>query len=123
LPSDSVDVAYSISTIEHIPKDELPGMMREIERVLKPGGHGVFTVDLFLNLRPFTNRDHNEFGINVAPAELIAASGMSLVSGERAELLGFPEFDPQEVLARLERYLIGDRYPCMAQCFTLRKRA
>ena len=57
LPSNSVDTVYSISTIEHIPVDELPALMREIERILKPGGACVLTVDLFLNLRPFSNRE------------------------------------------------------------------
>lgn len=120
LPDASVDVVYSISTIEHIPIDELPGMMTEIERILKPGGHCVLTVDLFLNLEPFTLRTSNEYGTNVPPAELINVSGMKLVAGERAELLGFPQFDPTAVLAHLEDYMIGT-YPCLAQCFVLEK--
>jgi SAM-dependent methyltransferase len=122
LPTDSVDAVYSISTLEHIPPDELPALMREIARILKPGGSCVLTVDLFLNLQPFSDRTTNEFGHNVAPKDLAAWSTLPLVEGDRSELLGFAEFDHREIMGGLERYLLGE-YPVLAQCFVLRKPA
>src|SRR5262245_41037497 len=107
LPPESIDVAYSISTIEHIPVDELPSLMREIARVLRPGGAFVATVDLFLNLEPFSHRATNHFGCNVRPKDLLDWSGLALAQGEPAELLGFPEFDHHDVLGRLEEFLVG----------------
>lgn len=117
----SVDTVYSISTIEHIAPGELPAMAREIARVLRPGGRCVLTVDLFLNLRPFTPRDVNEFGTNVSVHDLVEASGLDLVTGLRCELYGYPEFDPQRILATVETRLIGS-YPALAQCLVLEKR-
>ena len=64
LPSHSYDAIYSISTIEHIPVDEHQSLMAEIARLLKPGGRCVLTVDLFLNVRPFSDREANTFGTN-----------------------------------------------------------
>jgi SAM-dependent methyltransferase len=120
IPSASVDVVYSISTIEHIPADELPLLFEEIARVLRPGGACVMTVDLFLNLTPFSDRADNEFGTNVSVRDLVEFSGLALGHGDPAELLGFPEFDERRILADLERYLCGE-YPVLAQCFTLHK--
>ena len=76
LPDCSIDTVYSISTIEHIPMTELPALMREIERILRPGGSCVLSVDLFLNLKPFSDRESNEFGVNVPPRLLVDASGL-----------------------------------------------
>jgi len=122
LPSNSIDIAYSISTIEHIPLAELPSLMQEITRVLKPGGAFVATIDLFLNLEPFSTRESNHFGINVRPRSLIDWSGLTLAVGEPAELLGFDEFDPRAILGGLENYLLGS-YPALAQCMVLEKPA
>ena len=38
IPSDSVDVVVSVSALEHNPPDELPDVVRELRRVLRPGG-------------------------------------------------------------------------------------
>jgi ubiquinone/menaquinone biosynthesis C-methylase UbiE len=38
LPDDSVDVVLSSFMLHHVPQDEKPGMMRQIRRVLRPGG-------------------------------------------------------------------------------------
>ncbi|MGH9323445.1 MAG: class I SAM-dependent methyltransferase, partial [Vicinamibacteria bacterium] len=116
------DIVYSISTIEHIAPGEHQSLMTEIGRVLKPGGRCVLTVDLFLNLAPFTDRVENEFGVNVDVAGLCECSGLALVSGDRAELLGFPEFSAKEVLANLGGTLFGAN-PSLAQCLVLSKEA
>jgi 2-polyprenyl-3-methyl-5-hydroxy-6-metoxy-1,4-benzoquinol methylase len=116
----SVDVVYSISTLEHIPADEIASTVQTIARILKPGGRFVLTVDLFLNLEPFCDRVENAFGTNLDIAALVEGSGMELVVGERRELCGFPEFDPRHILARLEDYLVGG-YPAVAQALVLQK--
>jgi len=116
------DVVYSISTIEHIPPDELPALVQEIDRVLAPGGSLVLTVDLFLDVTPFAEATENRFGTNVAPFELMRMTGYELVQGVPEELLGFPAFDPDRIRAQLDRYWVGG-YPCVAQCFVLKKPA
>lgn len=116
----SVDRVYSISTLEHIPPDEIPATVRAVERVLRPGGYFVVTIDLFLNLAPFTTRRSNEYGSNLDVCSLVTSSGLELVQGDPSELCGFPGFDPTEILARLEEYLIGT-YPAVAQALVLRK--
>ena len=45
----SCDVVHGISVVEHITPDEIPGTVREAYRILRPGGHLVLTVDLFLH--------------------------------------------------------------------------
>ena len=122
LPDAAYDVVYSISTIEHVAPEELPTLMKEVARVLKPGGRCVLTVDLFLNLAPFSDRRENTFGVNADLAALCEWSGLELVTGERAELCGFPEFSPRAVLADLESMLVGT-YPSLAQCLVLSRPA
>jgi SAM-dependent methyltransferase len=116
----SCDVVYAISVIEHIPPDEIPGTVREAYRILRPGGHLVLTVDLFLNLRPFCSRTSNEFGTNVSVRELAESADFQLVLGDRRELFGYPEFDPDRVLSILDELLLG-AYPALAQCLVLRR--
>jgi SAM-dependent methyltransferase len=121
LPTNSIDTVYSISTIEHIPVTELQSLMKGIGRILRPGGLCVLTVDLFLNLWPFSDLACNAWGTNVSVKSLVDFSGLSLVLGRRAELLGYAEFHPREILAHLEDFLIGSAYPVLAQCLVLRK--
>jgi SAM-dependent methyltransferase len=120
LEAESTDVVYSISTLEHIPAPELPSLAQHIRRVLRPGGHLVATVDLFLNLAPFTSRHENEYGTNLDVREFVTATGLTMTQGKHEELCGYDEFDPDRVLRNLERYLVG-AYPAAAQLFVLRK--
>jgi SAM-dependent methyltransferase len=46
LAAESVDIHYSITTLEHIPAPTLSAIMREAHRVLKPEGVAVHFVDL-----------------------------------------------------------------------------
>lgn len=119
----SFDTVFCISTIEHLRAEDVATVLREAARVLKPDGRFVLTVDLFLNLVPFTRRTRNDWGENVSVRGLVDASGLELDTGERGELFGFPEFDPEHVLSNLERYAIGVGYPQLAQAFSLRKPA
>lgn len=119
LSAESFDRAYCISTIEHLDNQARHVVLAEVRRLLKPEALFVLTVDLFLNLTPFTTRKSNRYGQNVAIAELIEESGMDLEIGTRAELFGFPEFSPEAILAQLEDYLLG-AYPVLAQMFVLK---
>jgi SAM-dependent methyltransferase len=120
LPPASFDRAFSISVLEHIPIGEIPPTIALVYKLLRPGGYLVVTLDLFVNLVPFCSRTSNEFGVNV-PARLIAESApFELVQGDRRELLGYPEFDTDRILAMLDELMLGD-YPALAQLMVLRK--
>ena len=117
----SFDYVICISTPEHAP---LPGVIRLVEaalRTLKPGGRFVATVDLFLNLSPFTSRQENERGTNIDLGAMFTQvhPAFKLVTGLREELYGFPEFSAARVLENLEKYHVGVLYPCVSQCFVL----
>lgn len=120
LNDEAFDRAFSISVIEHIPREELPDLMQQVYRVLKPGGFFVLTVDLFLNLAPFSLRESNRWGTNVSVKWLVEQAPFELVHGRPDCLLGYPEFEPAEILGRLEEFLLGD-YPVVAQTVVLRK--
>jgi 2-polyprenyl-3-methyl-5-hydroxy-6-metoxy-1,4-benzoquinol methylase len=121
LESERFDVVYSISTIEHVPKEELPAMMAEIHRILRPGGSAVLTVDLFLDVQPFDVAERNYWGCNVDLRWLIDISGLNLAVGNTDELYGFLSFDACQIKENLNRFLVGSGYPALAQCLVLRK--
>lgn len=121
LPPGSFDLVYSISTIEHIPPEALPSLMAEVNRLLVPGGHLVLTVDLFLDLAPFSYETENIAGRNIDIHGLVEATGLELVQGDRSELLGYPEFDAKRVMGKLFSYQYGVYYPAVAQALVLRK--
>lgn len=120
LEETSYDRAYSISVLEHLPASEIETIVRHVFRALKPGGLFILTVDLFLNVAPFTTRVENAFGTNRDVHALSRLAPFELIEGNPEELYGFPEFDHERILSRLENYLIGD-YPALAQCLVLRK--
>lgn len=123
LADDSFDVALSISTIEHIPEDELQQLFDDIGRVLAPGGRFVMTVDLFLDLVPFTTQMENKWGTNVNMWDLVERSGLDLVVGTPAEIYGHPNFDVAYVADHLNEFVVGDAYPTMVQAMVLQKPA
>lgn len=113
----SVDVLASISAIEHFAPADLDELAAHARRVLRPGAHLVLTIDLFLDLAPFTSRERNEYGVNVDVRALLDSIGARPVNGTRAEeLYGFPEFDPDRVQSELSRYFVGSGYPALSQC-------
>jgi hypothetical protein len=121
LPNESADVVYCVSALEHFSETDLIQAAEHTGRVLKVGGHAVFTTDLFLDTEPFCRRDSNKYGRNIDIAALLNRSTLSLVAGNRNELLGFPEFAPDQILQRLHEFNVGNGYPCLAQCFVAKK--
>jgi SAM-dependent methyltransferase len=120
IDADSLDALYCVSTLEHLGADDVAATLAQARRALRPGGHLVATVDLFLDLEPFTSEHRNTWGTNIDIRHLVADSGLKLVAGEPAELLGFVDFDTEAIRSNLAHYLVGN-YPGLAQCFVLRK--
>lgn len=116
----SVDVVYCISTLEHLDTTAVASIQEELPRVLVAGGCCVLTVDLFLDLAPFTTRSTNQWGANLDVGSFVERSALEMVAGNPLELYGCPGFDADRVQSQLSRYLLGE-YPGMAQCLVLRK--
>jgi len=121
LPDESVDCIYSISTIEHIPESEHRELADEMRRILRPGGNVILTIDLFLDLAPFTSRRSNRFGSNIDVSLFVETLRLEKTFGDERELNGFPSFDPDYVLSELSEVLYGTQYPSCAQLLVLRK--
>jgi len=119
--SASVDSLYCISTLEHVPESEIAGLAREIGRILKPGGFAVLTIDLFYDLAPFTSRLTNLHGRNIDVRALVEDTGLGLHIGERSQLCGYPEFDPEVILSRATEFVQGDIALNTAQALVLKK--
>lgn len=122
LPDASADAVLCVSAMEHFSPADLAAVAVHIPRVLKPGGLAVLTVDLFLDLAPFTDRETNVFGRNIDVRGWLAGAGLELVAGDPAELNGFPEFSANAVLRDLPKYHVGRKYPALAQCLTARRK-
>lgn len=120
LADDSLDCAFSISVIEHLPSPEARNIMEHVYRCLKPGGLFVLTIDLFLNLHPFSSRTANEFGKNQDIRWLVEIENWELQVGDSTKLFGFSDFNPDAILSNLDQYLIGN-YPTLVQCLVLKK--
>ncbi len=117
----SADCVLSISTLEHIPPEQLCPLIDDVRSVLRPGGRFVATIDLFLDLAPFSDREENIAGTNIDVRELVTRSGLDLEFGDPSELLGFAAFNEKIILGRLAEYCYGCRYPAVAQAIVLRK--
>ena len=122
LEDESFDRVFAISVIEHIGERDLDSLMTHVRRVLKPDGLFVATIDLFLDLQPFTDRPSNEYGSNVSVRRLLEAHGFELASGDPSELYGFPEFDADRIRDRVAaaEFLVGS-YPLLVQAIVCRK--
>jgi len=121
IDDNSIDRVFSISVIEHLTAQDLANAMHHAYRCLQPGGLFILTIDLFLNLYPFSSRSTNEFGHNQNVRALVNTEDWVLVHGNREQLYGFDEFNPDLVLRNLETYLIGKLYPALVQCLVLKK--
>jgi SAM-dependent methyltransferase len=121
LLSNHFDRVVSISVIEHIPPEDLRVLLEHVRRILKPGGLFVLTVDLFLDLHPFSALAHNHFGTNISIERLVRDSGLIRIAGEPRELYGFAEFNAGKLLATKENYYVGQGWPTMVQTLILAK--
>jgi hypothetical protein len=81
----------------------------------------VSTIDLFLDLSPFSAVEQHQYGTNVDIRRLLADARLELVHGNPKELHGYPEFTPERVMAGLAGYLVGQPYPALAQCLIARR--
>ena len=86
-----------------------------MKSLLRPGALVVLTIDLFLNLIPFSSRSTNVWGTNASVAWIDELLGYTMVAGDRAELYGYDEFSTDRILAQLEEYAMGAGYPQLAQ--------
>lgn len=119
LEGNSYDRVFAVSVIEHIPEDSALSLMREVHRILKPGGLFIATIDLFLDCDPFTDRLANQWGRNVSVRRLVEESGLTLRAGLPCHLHGYSEFDPKEIYRNKESFLVADNV--MTQCLVLQK--
>jgi SAM-dependent methyltransferase len=122
LAKGSYDRAFSLSVLEHLSVDTIAAVMNKVYDALKPGGLFVLTVDLFLDVRPFANKDANQWGRNVPISTLIDSSRFELVHGVREELYGFAEFDVHKILRNAQHYFIGRNYPTLIQTIVLKRK-
>jgi 2-polyprenyl-3-methyl-5-hydroxy-6-metoxy-1,4-benzoquinol methylase len=119
LPAESIDRVFAISVIEHITEHEACQLLREVKRILKPGGYFVATIDLFLDLEPFSSKKANTWGRNVSVRALVESSGLSLQLGNVSELLGYPQFNPKPINSYVDELLVCDSIA--SQCIVLEK--
>lgn len=120
LSESSIDRVFSISVVEHIPESELKSLMSRVWEILRPNGLFIATVDLFLDIKPFSSKANNKYGTNIPIPLLSEAAPFALVSGIRSELYGYPEFSVDSCMRQLDVLLIGE-YPTLVQCIVLKK--
>ena len=121
LPDGLADVLLAVSTIEHFAPPDLAEFAMHAARIIKPDGVVILTIDLFLDLAPFSSVEHHQYGTNVDVHRLLGDAKLELVQGNPNELHGYPEFIPERVLAGLAGYLVGQPYPALAQCLIARR--
>jgi len=115
------DAVVCVSTIEHLSRQDIADTLGTARQLLAPGGVVILTVDLFLDLVPFTDREANRWGTNVPIAWLGEVLGCGEpVAGRPSELYGYPGFSPGAVLAGLEDFAMGTDYPQLAQLVAYR---
>jgi SAM-dependent methyltransferase len=122
LPKATYDRAFSLSVLEHLDPETIKVAMHKVYEALKPGGLFVLTVDLFLDLEPFTRKHQNLWGRNIPIPTLVDSSRFEIVHGLRNELYGFEDFDAQEILGNAHQYFIGREYPTLIQTIVLRRK-
>ena len=123
LPDGSFDRAVCVSVLEHLGQARAESAAARIGQLLAPDGLFLTTIDLFLDLEPFGVLRRNLYGTNIDVAALVAASGLQLLSGDRRELFGFPEFDRDRLVSEVDDLLIAKHYPVVSQALVLRKPA
>lgn len=119
----SADAVLCLSTLEHLNPDQVAEALTETRRILRPAGTLALSVDLFLNLMPFSDSVSNTFGTNYPIWSLLEEHGYAITRGADDEVLGGSSFDARRVLGRLDELLLADSYPALAQLVVARPRA
>jgi SAM-dependent methyltransferase len=122
LPPGAYDRAFSVSVLEHLTPETIAVVLDKVYAALKPGGLFVLTVDLFLDLAPFTKKTANKWGRNVPITTLLNPEQFEIVHGLREELYGFDEFDASTILRHAHDFFIGRNYPTLIQTLVLKRR-
>jgi hypothetical protein len=78
-------------------------------------------VDLFYDLAPFTKRELNVHGRNIDIQSFIGCTGLHLHFGDRSQLNGFHEFDPDQILSKATEFVQGYKALNTVQAFVLVK--
>lgn len=73
LPDESIDFSWSQAVLEHVRRDELLPVLRELRRLLRPGGVSSHTIDLRDHLADALN--HLRFSQRVWESEVMASAG------------------------------------------------
>lgn len=73
IPDQSIDFCFSNAVLEHIPRDEFPLLVRELNRVMKPSAVAVHRVDLKDHLQKSLN--NLRFSNRVWESEFMKKSG------------------------------------------------
>lgn len=121
LQDNSFDRAFCISVIEHMPPQIAKAALINTYNALRPGGIFLLTIDLFLDVFPFTQKTENIYGINMSIKQLLDDSGFEITQGDKQELFGYPEFESTRILENLPQYFLGNIYPDLVQTLILRK--
>lgn len=121
LEKGSVDRVFCISVIEHLTETEISSIFKSVSKILKRNGYFILTVDLFLDLFPFTHKKRNKWGTNIPVNSLIKKYGFEMTIGEKSELYGFQEFQPKNILEGLPNYFMGVSWPVVPQLLLLQK--
>lgn len=117
----TIDYVTCVSTIEHIPFDGTVKLLKAAADFLAVGGRLVATVDLFIDLKPFTKRTSNKWGSNLNLGELFKTEErFKLVTGDPSQLYGCDGFVANKIQEQCSEFMLGE-YPCMPQCFVLEK--
>ena len=93
LKSNYFDRVFCISVLEHLNDQDRSAIMKYTHQMLRPGGFFILSIDLFLDLVPFSNKRKNQYGTNASVYELFKQQNFRLASGKPAELYGFPNFN------------------------------
>lgn len=114
------DRIFCISVLEHLSFDDGYKVVQESYKLLKKSGYLILTVDLFLDLYPFTTKKKDKWGTNIPVYELVKSINTKLVFGNISEIYGSPTFRSKRILENLPNYFIGT-WPVLSQLIVLRK--
>lgn len=121
IKQDYFDRVFCLSVLEHLNRQDCLNIFKYARYCLKPKGLFIISIDLFLDLSPFSQKIRNIYGSNVDIHELVKTSGFKLIYGNTKELMGYPDFSPQAIMANLDKYLISSTYPLLSQTLILQK--